>query len=239
MDFIDLEAAVESLGNQPLILSVDEEMTNDEMDDSIDDSGQQREGASFCRQLESPNRTTDAQNLNDYPKFLNQTRDPHAATYEDDEPFYGTHDTQPELYAPENRESIKFDNFVEYEKNVKKFKETLKIFDDSDSPFFDSIIYGLMFYLTEGKNIDKNKAKEVIGNEFYLELLEIKDDIKLDKMLFGYFNRCFMVNEVLAKHNFFLKPFERRDKFRFLIKKKLEGKHKVTRNISSSVLEKI
>ena len=77
----------------------------------------------------------------------------------------------------------------------------------------------LSLNLTEGKNIDKNKAREVIGNEFYLKLLEIKDGIKLDKMLFGYFNRCFMVNEVLAKHNFFLKPFERRDKFRFLIKK--------------------
>ena len=76
-----------------------------------------------------------------------------------------------------------------------------------------------MFYLTEGKNIDKNMAKEVIGNEFYLELLEIEDDIKLDKTLLGYFNRCLMGNEVLAKHNFFLEFFERRDKFRFLIKK--------------------
>ena len=72
-----------------------------------------------------------------------------------------------------------------------------------------------MFYLTEGKNIDKNMAKEVIGNE----LLEIEDDIKLDKTLLGYFNRCLMANEVLAKHNFFLEFFERRDKFRFLIKK--------------------
>ena len=56
-----------------------------------------------------------------------------------------------------------------------------------------------MFYLTEGKSIDKNKAIQVIGNEFYLELLEIRVDIKLDKTLFGYFNRCFIVNEVLAK----------------------------------------
>ena len=106
---------------------------------------------SFYRQSESPNWARDPQNLNDYPKFPNQTRDPRIATYEDDEPFYGTHDTQPELYAPENRESVEFDNFVGYEKNVKKFKETLKNFDGSDSPFFDSIIYGLMFYLTERK----------------------------------------------------------------------------------------
>ena len=37
MEFIDLEVAEESLGNQPLIFSDDEEMTNDEMDDFIDD----------------------------------------------------------------------------------------------------------------------------------------------------------------------------------------------------------
>ena len=87
MEFIDLEVAEESLGNQPLIFSDNEEMTNDEMDDFIDDSDQQREGVSFYRQLEYPNRTRDHQNLNDYSKFLNQTRDPRVAIYEDDEPF--------------------------------------------------------------------------------------------------------------------------------------------------------
>ena len=133
------------------------------------------------------------------------------------------YDTQPELYAPKNREGVEFDNFIGYWKNAKIFKETLRNFDGSDNPFFNSIIYGLMFYLTEGKNIYKNKAKEVIGNEFYLELFEIKDDIKLDKILFGYFNKCFIVDEVLAKHNFFLKFFKRRDKFRFLIKKRLKA----------------
>ena len=42
---------------------------------------------SFYRQLGYPNRTRDHQNLNDYSKFLNQTRDPRVAIYEDDEPF--------------------------------------------------------------------------------------------------------------------------------------------------------
>ena len=55
MDFIDLEAAKESFDNQPLAFSQDEEITNDEMDDFIDDSNQQRESVSFYRQLESPN----------------------------------------------------------------------------------------------------------------------------------------------------------------------------------------
>ena len=63
------------------------------------------------------------------------------------------YDTQPELYAPKNREGVEFDNFIGYWKNAKIFKETLRNFDGSDNPFFNSIIYGLMFYLTEGKNI--------------------------------------------------------------------------------------
>ena len=43
---------------------------------------------------------------------------------------------------------------------------------------------------------------------------------------------------VLAKHNVFLKFFERRDTYRFLIKKKVKRKNEVTRNLLSSVLEK-
>ena len=46
------------------------------------------------------------------------------------------------------------------------------------------------------------------------------------------------MNEVLSNHNFFLKFFERRDVFRFIIQKKVRGKNKITRNLSSSVIEK-
>ena len=47
-----------------------------------------------------------------------------------------------------------------------------------------------------------------------------------------------MVNELLLKYNYFLKFYERRDKFRFLINKKEERKNKVTGVLSSSVIEK-
>ena len=67
---------------------------------------------------------------------------------------------------------------------------------------------------------DQNRIIEVLGENFYNELLDSKDKIKLDRMLFGYYDRCFIVNETLSKHNFFIKFFERRDKFRFLIKEK-------------------
>ena len=44
-------------------------MTNDEMENFIGGSDQQREGMSFYRQLESPSRARDPQNLNDYLNF--------------------------------------------------------------------------------------------------------------------------------------------------------------------------
>ena len=121
--------------------------------------------------------------------------------------------------------------------NLKDLSKTLK--EGTDNPFFDATIFGLVTYLTEGeKENDWGKIQETIGNDFYNDLLEIKDDIKLDRSIFGFFDRCFRANQVLAKHNFFLKFFERRDDFRFQIKKKVEGKNQVTRNLSSCVLEK-
>ena len=70
-----------------------------------------------------------------------------------------------------------------------------------------------MTYMTEGKKaIDWGKIQETTGNDFYNDFLEIKDDIKLDRSIFGYFDRCFLANEVLAKHiTFCLKFFEKRD----------------------------
>ena len=65
-----------------------------------------------------------------------------------------------------------------------------------------------MFHISEAKMIDKGKSKEIIDDRFYNELLEIKDDILLDKTIFGFFDRCFLVNEVLSKHNFFLEFYE-------------------------------
>ena len=160
-------------------------------------------------------RKFDPENVDHYNKFPNQT----VAVYEDDEMFFGTEDQQPELYEPQNREDVEFDKFVGFEESIKKFKETLQSFENTDNPFFDSIVFGLMFKITEGNVLQNNKVNDVLIKDFYEGLLEIKDDIQLDETLFGFFNRCFLKNKVLAKHNFCLKFFERRDKVQHLIKK--------------------
>ena len=98
--------------------------------------------------------------------------------------------------------------------------------------------YGIMHHGCGDEPIIREKIVEVLGGNFFNELKEIKEEIKLHRTLFGYFNRCFKLNKVLAKHNYFLKFFERRDMYRFLIKKKVQRKNEVTRNLSSSALEK-
>lgn len=89
--------------------------------------------------------------------------------------------------------------------------------------------------LFNGQITGQNSIIEVLGENFYNELLDIKDKIKLDRTLFGYYDRCFIVNEVLSNHNFLIKFFKRRDKF---FSKNQAVKNEVTRNLLSSVIEK-
>ena len=189
-------------------------MTNDEMENFIDDNGQLREGVSFYRKC-------DPDKLNYYHKFPNQTIDPRIATYENDELYFGEEYQQSELYEPKNRDSVEFDKFSGFEKSIKKFKKTSKNFENSDNTFFDSIVYGVMYHMTEEKIIEKGKMKDVLGNGFYNDLIEIKNEIEFDRTIFRHFDRRFVVNKVLAKYNFFLRFFEPRDIYRFQIKKKM------------------
>ena len=57
----------------------EDEISNDQMEDFIDDADQQREGVSFYRRLEPE-------------KFPNQTRNPEEPVYEDDDSFFGVED---------------------------------------------------------------------------------------------------------------------------------------------------
>ena len=77
---------------------------------------------------------------------------------------------------------------------------TLKNFEDFENQLLDTIIYGIMFYKSNSEITDKNKITEVIGEDFYNDLLELKDEIKLDRTLFGHFDRCFVVNRQLIRY---------------------------------------
>ena len=92
MEFILDEAEDDSFDLQ--CSNLEEEPADDGISTFIDDSQQPEESITFYRQ-------SDPQNLHDYPKFDNQTRNPIEAFYSDIENYFGE-DTQPELFAPED-----------------------------------------------------------------------------------------------------------------------------------------
>ena len=91
-------------------------------------------------------------------------------------------DLQPELYAIEDREKMIFDEFSGFEKSVEKFKRSLSSFSDSskETSFFEAAIYGLLFKLSDGKSLGKDKVESVLGGDFYKDFCEVKDQLKLD-----------------------------------------------------------
>ena len=81
--------------------------------------------------------------------------------------------------------------------------------------------------------------ESVLGSDFYKYFCEVKDQLKLDTSMCGCFDKCVLMNEFLTRKNLFLKFYERRDKYRYLLKKgACDGKNKVPRDLSSSVIEK-
>ena len=91
----------------------DEQEGEEEFSTLIDDKFIPEEGVRFYRERSS-------QNLSDYPKFHNQTRDPIEGIFSDTESYFGE-DAQPERFAPKNRETVDFDKFNDFEKYAEKF----------------------------------------------------------------------------------------------------------------------
>ena len=111
--------------------------TTDEVDDFIHDVPIEEESISFYRER-------NPLDVNDYPRFNGQVRNPLEAIYSDDESYFGD-DEQPELFAPENRNEVTFDRFERFEKSFETFKRTLNNFTDRENYLFNSVIHGLMF----------------------------------------------------------------------------------------------
>ena len=140
-------------------------------------------------------------------------------------------------------EAVDFDEFKGFEKSAEIFKNGLLKFGRIDNYLFYVIIYDLMYYYKQNSDtlepkLNKKDAQKILGDNLYFDLIEIEPETMLDKTLFGFFERCYKINKVISKHGFFLKFFERRNMYRFLIKKKVQRKNEVTRNLSACVLEK-
>ena len=80
-----------------------------------------------------------------------------------------------------------------------------------------------MFYKIDNHKIkfEIQDVQKILEDDLYFDLMEIEAETMLDKTIFGFFNKCNIINQVIFNHGFFLKFFERRNMYRFLIKKKV------------------
>ena len=166
------------------------EKAADEMDNFIDDSPIEEEFLSYYR----GNNPLD---VKDYPRFHGQTRNP---VFSDCKSYFGDNE-QPELFAPENREQVTFDRFEGYQQAASIFSKTLVNLSKTKNYLFNSVIYGLMYYKSDrckqlaGTTLGKNDTLKALGDDLYFDLLKIESETILDKTLFGFFERCYVINK--------------------------------------------
>ena len=143
------------------------------------------------------------------------------------------------MFSLEDRNHVEFDNSECTKEIANNFKKTLQRFINKsiESHFFYSVVYGLISQKTE-KKTNFDQLKEILGHNFYLVLKEIEPDVMLDHTIFGFFERCSIMNEVLAKFGYFLRFYERRNKFQYQLRQKLKTKNEMRAELSACVIQK-
>ena len=123
-----------------------------------------------------------------------------------------------------------------------KFKKTFFKFEDidaKDSFFWGAVLLGLLTKLSSAnKNFTVECATKKLGKEFPEKLFSEKENLHLDYSFEYFFEKCHLVNKLLEEKHLFLRVYERRDKFRFLIKKGLSGKNRILPDLFGCIIRK-
>ena len=130
--------------------------------------------------------------------------------------------------------SYEFDEFFCFEKRIQKFHEELKIFErNPKDSFYFSVLYDIYYHLLEKKEDidfcqDEERLCEVLGQLFCKNYKLQKHSLQLELSLFTFVAQCHLVNDLLMEKNLFLRVYEFKKKFRYLIKK-CQGKTTLSR----------
>ena len=57
-----------------------------------------------------------------------------------------------------------------------------------------------MHYKLKGQNVFLENAKETLAEEFFMKLKEIEKSTMLDHSIFGFFDRCQLINYILCEY---------------------------------------
>ena len=144
-------------------------------------------------------------------------------------------------FDSDEEEEEEINEFPNFEKKVKLFRESLINPHGLENPdsFFYSILYAIRHKLIDKVDFVENEEnlKQDVGLALSHDLFEIKDLLRLDLDVLNFENQCFKINTILSKHNMFLRVFELKDKFRYLIKQNSEQK-KIVNEVSACVVER-
>ena len=223
MDFV-LNEAIEEDDEFKLVFSDDsgdEEFSEEEKELNFidDDEGEVQQGASFYRSVDNSEGI----------RFSNQTRNPEEVVNESEDEYYGE-DDMPELYIPEKREEVEFDLFDNHFDKSQIFKKSLLCFNNVDNQFFYAVLYGILHSKTNGQNVQLESVEKVFGTKFFIELKKIEKSAMLNYSIFGFFDRCQVINEVLSEYRFF-------SDFRYQLRQKLKEKNQMKRELSACIIQ--
>ena len=204
---------------------------DDDMDDGMGDEDEE------VRRQSDDNFNIDEdfldQNPSDY-RIQNITRDLQEALH-DQEDWKEFDCSDPENHVLPRYDDVdyEYDEFKGYEKRIEKYKESRKIFREVDEEsFYYAILYGSYFKL-KGDGVFTEETEsliEILGEEFLNSLTKKRLSPYLNLNLNTFERQCHEINDLLISKRLFLRVFEQRKKFCYLIKK---SPNEVEREISS------
>ena len=95
-----------------------------------------------------------------------------------------------------------------------------------------------MHYKLKGQNFSLENARETLGEEFFMKLKEIEKSTMLDHSIFGFFDRSQLINNILCEYGYFLRFYERRNKFRCQLIQKHKEKNEMRKELSACIVQK-
>ena len=131
-----------------------------------------------------------------------------------------------------------YDEFKGFEKRTEQFTADLKQFRENDKEsFYFAILYGTYFKL-KGENAHFSDDLHAFLGTMLLEQLEEKRPELIPELNIQTLEKQrHTINDILLSKNLFLRVFEKRKKFKYMIKKS-PTKNEVKRELSSCVEER-
>ena len=107
-----------------------------------------------------------------------------------------------------------------------------------ENSFFSVLIYAINFSINnETEKFEDEILKDKIGRNLFQKLDAKKQICVMDLDRANFDDMCFDINEILVEHDFFLRVYERKDKFRYLFHR-TEEKTDTIKSLSTSLMIK-